>query len=58
MTKKEAILILKRKIEESKAAAKEKHFSALSQIAISSYESGRAQGLYDALAIIEMINEN
>ena len=57
MTKEEAISILKRKIEESKAAAKESHFGLLTQTTISSYESGRAKGLSDALAIIGMIED-
>lgn len=58
MTKEEAISILKRKIEKSKEAAKEKHFDTLTQIAISNYEHGKVQGLYDALSIIGMINES
>lgn len=58
MTQEEAICIIKRKIKESKAAAKESHFGLLTQTAISNYESGRAQGLSDALAIIGMIEGN
>ena len=58
MTKDEVILILKRKIKESKDAAKKEHYGKLTQTAISSYESGRAQGLSDALAIIGMIEVN
>jgi len=58
MTKDEVILILKRKIKESKAAAEKEHYGKLTQTAISSYESGRAQGLSDALAIIGMIEVN
>lgn len=57
MNKKDAISIIKRKIKESEDAAKEKHFGSLTQTAISSYESGRAQGLKDALAIIGMIED-
>jgi hypothetical protein len=57
MNKKDAISIIKRKIKESEDAAKEKHFGTLTQTAISSYESGRAQGLKDALAIIGMIED-
>ena len=57
MTKEEAISILKRKIKESKNAAKEKHSGFLTQIAISNYESGKAQGLYDAITIIGMIED-
>lgn len=55
MTKEEVICIIKRKIEECKAAAKEEHYGKLTQTAISSYESGRAKGLADALAIIGML---
>ena len=55
--KKDAISIIKRKIKESEDAAKDKHFGALTQTAISNYESGRVQGLKDALAIIGMIED-
>ena len=55
--KKDAISIVKRKIKESEDAAKEKHFGVLTQTAISNYESGRVQGLKDALAIIGMIED-
>lgn len=55
--KKDAISIIKRKIKESEGAAKEEHYGKLTQTAISSYESGRAQGLKDALAIIGMIED-
>lgn len=56
MTKEEAMQLVKRKIEESKMAAEEKHFGKVTQMAISDYESGRARGLEDALAIIGMID--
>lgn len=58
MKKEEVICIIKRKIKESKAAAKEEHYGIFTQTAISNYESGRAQGLSDALAIIGMIENN
>ena len=55
--KKDAISIIKSKIQASEDAAKEKHFGTLTQTAISNYESGRVQGLKDALAIIGMIED-
>ena len=56
MNKEEAMKIIKKKIEERKMASEEKHFGKLTQMSISSYESGRAKGLEEALAIIGMID--
>ena len=58
MTKEEAMKIIRKKIEERKMAAEEKHLGKLTQMSISDYESGRAKGLEDALAIIGMIDLN
>ena len=47
--------IIKNITNTAKAAAKEEHYGKLTQTAISNYESGRAKGLADALAIIGML---
>ena len=57
MTKEELITIIKRKIKEHENASEEVHKGTLNQIAISSYESGIAKGLSDALALIGMLDK-
>lgn len=57
MTKEELIAIIKRKIKEHEKASEEVHKGAFNQVAISSYESGIARGLREALALIGMLDK-
>lgn len=57
MNKKEIVALLKKKIDEHKSKSTEKHSGALTQLAISDFEAGRARGLEDALSIVGMLTE-
>ncbi len=57
MTKEEIITIIKRKINEHQRESDKQHIGDYSGVAISSYESGCARGLEEALGLIGMLDK-